>query len=551
VNFQVTVLKILASYPRGHAAMADLKRDMAILATSGREWAERTKRLAARVPGLDIFSQGLVERLDGGWQVTDKGRAVLEMMEARPASQPLQAHVHEVTAPEPAKDFARQFDFNSLARRNQRRQARRRLRSERRWRNSRGDHSHHAAGSQSQLRLIKFEFRSASKETAAFSRFQERSPGRAVDVRFLLEDTMIKRQLMTTTAAILISTAAFAQSNSKDVPSASPSAQQTDKSAPTPQTSNPSATTSTQSQVSPPPASAQTPSASTTSQTQNTATDSSRTNQNSTATSGGSNNTSAQGSHQPATASQTQSGQPATNQQQSTNPPPSTDAHQAQQTPAATGNSSNPSAQRQDTQQNAAGRTGSETTNVSVQLNDTQRTRLSESVSHLNLQPLTNVNFSVSVGTAIPRDVRLQQLPADVVEIVPQYRGYNFVLVRDEIVIVDPSSYQIVATMPYSGRSTAAAPAPREQRKVTFSDRDRETVRKHVRAAPVERRTTGSTVRTEIRRGERVPDSVEIEAFPEEVYRDAPTLREYRYIHRDSRTYIVEPQERRVIEEID
>ncbi|RXH23152.1 hypothetical protein XH99_16770 [Bradyrhizobium nanningense] len=65
--------------------MAELKRDMAILATSGRDWAERTKRLAARVPALDIFSQGLVERLNGGWRITEKGRAVLEFMEARPA----------------------------------------------------------------------------------------------------------------------------------------------------------------------------------------------------------------------------------------------------------------------------------------------------------------------------------------------------------------------------------------------------------------------------------------------------------------------------------
>nr|WP_249808555.1 MULTISPECIES: hypothetical protein [unclassified Bradyrhizobium] len=65
--------------------MADLKRDMAILATSGRDWAERTKRLAARVPDLDLFSQGLIERMNGGWRVTDKGRAVLEIMEARPA----------------------------------------------------------------------------------------------------------------------------------------------------------------------------------------------------------------------------------------------------------------------------------------------------------------------------------------------------------------------------------------------------------------------------------------------------------------------------------
>jgi hypothetical protein len=83
VNFQVTVLKILVSYPDGFALMADLKRDMAILATSGRDWAERTKRLAARVPDLDIFSQGLIERLNGGWRITAKGRVVLDLMEAR------------------------------------------------------------------------------------------------------------------------------------------------------------------------------------------------------------------------------------------------------------------------------------------------------------------------------------------------------------------------------------------------------------------------------------------------------------------------------------
>jgi hypothetical protein len=64
--------------------MADLKRDMAILATSGRDWAERTKRLAARAPTLDIFSQRLGERLNGGWHITENGRRVLEFMEAKP-----------------------------------------------------------------------------------------------------------------------------------------------------------------------------------------------------------------------------------------------------------------------------------------------------------------------------------------------------------------------------------------------------------------------------------------------------------------------------------
>ncbi|MGY4350272.1 hypothetical protein ACVWXM_006765 [Bradyrhizobium sp. GM7.3] len=86
MNFQVTVLRILPSYPDGFAVMEDIKRDMAILATSGRDWADRTRRLAAKAPGLDIWSQGLVERLSDGWKITVRGRAVLEAMEARPAA---------------------------------------------------------------------------------------------------------------------------------------------------------------------------------------------------------------------------------------------------------------------------------------------------------------------------------------------------------------------------------------------------------------------------------------------------------------------------------
>lgn len=39
--------------------------------------------MAARVPDLDIFSEGLVERQSGGWRITEKGRVVLEFMEAR------------------------------------------------------------------------------------------------------------------------------------------------------------------------------------------------------------------------------------------------------------------------------------------------------------------------------------------------------------------------------------------------------------------------------------------------------------------------------------
>jgi len=58
-----------------------------------------------------------------------------------------------------------------------------------------------------------------------------------------------------------------------------------------------------------------------------------------------------------------------------------------------------------------------------------------------------NVNFSISVGTRIPREVRYHPLPAEVVTIYPEWRGYNYVLVRDQIVVIDPETLEIVAIL--------------------------------------------------------------------------------------------------------
>lgn len=127
MNFQVTVLKVLVSYPDGFAVMADLKRDVALLATSGTDWSDRTKRLVARFPKLDIFSQRLVERIDGGWRITDEGRSILQLMEARTAPDNVQWEI-----PKPADQRPEHVDgpnrIHGLALRNQRRQTRRRPR---------------------------------------------------------------------------------------------------------------------------------------------------------------------------------------------------------------------------------------------------------------------------------------------------------------------------------------------------------------------------------------------------------------------------------------
>lgn len=131
MNFQVTVLKVLVSYPGGFAVLDDIKRDMALLATSGRDWADRTRRLAARVPDLDIFLQGLVDRESGGWKITDKGRSVLEFMEARTGiDQPVEAVTAEtVDGPVPRLPPLAERAKRRRERRERRREGRERTRA--------------------------------------------------------------------------------------------------------------------------------------------------------------------------------------------------------------------------------------------------------------------------------------------------------------------------------------------------------------------------------------------------------------------------------------
>jgi hypothetical protein len=93
MSFQITILKVLAGHPEGRASLAELKRAMAILITSGSDWTDRTKRLAVRAPHLDIFSQSFVLRHNAGWQITDAGRAFLDFLQT-----PIQPEAPDVAA---------------------------------------------------------------------------------------------------------------------------------------------------------------------------------------------------------------------------------------------------------------------------------------------------------------------------------------------------------------------------------------------------------------------------------------------------------------------
>jgi Protein of unknown function (DUF1236) len=82
-----------------------------------------------------------------------------------------------------------------------------------------------------------------------------------------------------------------------------------------------------------------------------------------------------------------------------------------------------------------------------AKLSTEQRTKITTVIRNQRVQPVTNVNFSISVGTRVPRDVSFHPLPTEVVTIYPEWRGYNFVLVGGQIVVIDPATFEIVAVI--------------------------------------------------------------------------------------------------------
>ena len=83
-----------------------------------------------------------------------------------------------------------------------------------------------------------------------------------------------------------------------------------------------------------------------------------------------------------------------------------------------------------------------------VQVTQQQRTEIHERISHVRVERIEHPQFSVSIGVAIPRTVHVAVLPPEIVEVVPEYRGFDYVMVGDEILIIDPGSLEIVAVIP-------------------------------------------------------------------------------------------------------
>ncbi|MFL6937359.1 MAG: DUF1236 domain-containing protein [Xanthobacteraceae bacterium] len=200
-------------------------------------------------------------------------------------------------------------------------------------------------------------------------------------------------------------------------------------------------------------------------------------------------------------------------------------------------------------QRDQAGSTQSSTSGT-TQVTQEQQTKFNQVIEKQKVQSVTNVNFSVSVGSTVPSSVRFHDVPRDIVTINPEFRGKKFVVVRDEIVIVEPRTHKIVSVIPRSARGTTGT-----------ATSTRQTTSSKLNLAPEKRRVIRETVIKEqaaprcadlqISVGAEVPRSLQLRPLPDVVVTEVPEIRSYDFCIKGDDVVLIDPSDYRIVEVID
>jgi hypothetical protein len=85
-----------------------------------------------------------------------------------------------------------------------------------------------------------------------------------------------------------------------------------------------------------------------------------------------------------------------------------------------------------------------------LQLDLQQRGKLKNIIAQQSDPPKVDQKapFEIMIGAAVPRQVALKDLPAEITRVLNGYWGDQYVLVQDKLVIVDQHSGRVVAIVP-------------------------------------------------------------------------------------------------------
>jgi Protein of unknown function (DUF1236) len=196
------------------------------------------------------------------------------------------------------------------------------------------------------------------------------------------------------------------------------------------------------------------------------------------------------------------------------------------------------SAQKQPKDSGAQKSTERQGSGERAQLSEEQRTNVHQTLTkESNLNRATNVNITVSVGTRIPRSVHLVPLPASIIAVVPAYRSYHYVVIHDDICIVDPNTFEIVEVIKAPGGRTARVDSRQGQAVLVLTEEEKMIV---LRSVETDRSSTlGLGTLTE---GSSVPRGANVQAFPDKVVEQVPKLKGHKFFAAENRVAIVDGQ---------
>jgi Protein of unknown function (DUF1236) len=182
---------------------------------------------------------------------------------------------------------------------------------------------------------------------------------------------------------------------------------------------------------------------------------------------------------------------------------------------------------------------GNATAAGKVQISSTNATRISQALISTAPANSQNINVAVNIGAPLPGGVELLPLPPAVVSLVPEYQGYEYVVVNDEIVIVQPSTRMVVETITTDVAAAPAAPGPAV---VNLTDAQTQLLVQSVQDEGLPQAQI-----PEVADGQTVPQGVELTPVPSAVVAQVPMIQRYRVAVTNNRVVLVDPGTRVVV----
>ena len=88
-----------------------------------------------------------------------------------------------------------------------------------------------------------------------------------------------------------------------------------------------------------------------------------------------------------------------------------------------------------------------------------QQSKIADAITRDAGVPTAGAHFSLAIGNSVPADVPLRPVPASVAQAAPQFRSASYLVIEEQIAIVDSQTRKILAVIQRGLNQTGAAPA--------------------------------------------------------------------------------------------